>query len=422
MITANLAMSASRPINLVAQASASEHLSPLLKKALRPTKLAGLELPNRIIKAATFEGRCQDGLAKDSLIDFHEEIVAGGTGMTTVAYCAIEPDGRVMDQMMWMHENARPQLEKLAARVHQQGGKLSGQMVHCGNFSQNANFRGKQPLGPSKMLNLGGLPFGLLRAGEMTERDMNARAQQFYDAAQFMKSCGFDAVEVHVGHGYGLSQFISPKTNKRTDQYGGSLINRMRFPLRCLEAVRKAVGEDFPILVKMGLTDGVKGGLKIDEAIEVAAMLDAAGVDCIIPSGGTSSFNPMLLFRGESLVKGMIENEKNWLMRLGLKLIGPRLFKEYPYQELYFLDGAKRVRDRVSNAKLCYVGGCSDRASLETVMQEFDFVQLGRALIKDPDMVKQLTQNADYKNGCIHCNRCASMIKHPDGVHCVLNN
>jgi 2,4-dienoyl-CoA reductase-like NADH-dependent reductase (Old Yellow Enzyme family) len=395
------------------------HATPSLK-AFSPTKLAGLELPNRIIKAATFEGRCENGFAKDSLIDFHQKIVEGGTGMTTVAYCAVEPDGRVMDQMMWMHERARPQLEKLATAVHRSGGKLSGQMVHCGNFSQNASFRGKRPLGPSKMLNLGGLPFGLLFAGEMSERDINARVQQFHDAAQFMKSCGFDAVEVHVGHGYGLSQFISPKTNKRTDHYGGSLINRMRFPLKCIEAVRRAVGEDFPILVKMGLTDGVKGGLKIDEAIEVAALLDEAGVDCIIPSGGTSSFNPMLLFRGESLAKGMIENETNWLMRLGLKIIGPSLFKEYPYEELYFLDGARRVRDRVSRAKVCYIGGCSDRASLEQVMNEFDFVQLGRALIKDPNMVKNLQADPHYKNGCTHCNRCAAMIKHPDGVHCVL--
>ena len=392
------------------------------RSAFQPAQLAGLQLRNRFIKAATFEGRCENGLAKDSLIDFHRQIAEGGAGMTTVAYCAVEPDGRVMDQMMWMHEGARPQLERLAASVHAAGAALSGQMVHCGNFSQNASFRGKRPKGPSKWLNLGGLPYGLLFTHEMSVQDINARVQDFHDAAQFMKSCGFDAVEVHIGHGYGLSQFISPKTNKRSDEYGGSLINRMRYPLRCIEAVRRAVGDDFPILVKMNLTDGVSDGLKIDEAVEVAGLLDDAGVDCIIPSGGSSSFNPMLLFRGESLVHGMIENESNPLMRLGLRLLGPKMFREYPYQELYFLDGARRVRDRVANAKVCYIGGASSRESLASALSEFDFVQIGRPMIKDPDFVNRLAADEAWQTGCIHCNRCAAMIKNPDGVRCVLND
>lgn len=392
-----------------------------IDKALAPAQLGGLSLRNRIIKAATFEGRCESGRPKPSLADFLTDIAAGGTGMVTVAYCAVEPDGRVMSDMMWMHEGARERLSELADRVHAQGAKLSGQMVHCGNFSQNSEFRGKRPLGPSRQLNLGGLPYGLLFAGAMSKADIQARVQQFHDAAAFMKDVGFDAVEIHVGHGYGLSQFISPKTNKRTDEYGGSLANRMRLPLECIEAVRKAVGDDFPILVKMGLTDGVKGGLKIDEAVEVAAMLDAAGVDCIIPSGGTSSFNPMLLFRGDSLAKGMIENESNPLMRLGLRMIGPSLFRDYPYEELYFLDGARRVRDRVKQSKICYIGGCATVESLATVMDEFDFVQLGRTLIKDPEMVNRIQLDRAYVNGCNHCNRCAAMIKNPGGVSCVLN-
>ena len=180
----------------------------------------------------------------------------------------------------------------------------------------------------------------------MTHADIDRMVGLFRDAGAFMKSVGFDAVEIHFGHGYGLSQFISPKTNKRKDEYGGSLINRMRLPLRVLEAVREAVGDDFPILGKMGLTDGVKGGLQIDEAIEVAGLLDEGGIDALIPSGGTSSMNPMLLFRGDSLMDGLLEQEKNPLMRLALRAVGPRLFRDYPYHELYFQDGAKRVRDR----------------------------------------------------------------------------
>jgi 2,4-dienoyl-CoA reductase-like NADH-dependent reductase (Old Yellow Enzyme family) len=245
--------------------------------------------------------------------------------------------------------------------------------------------------------------------------------QHFHDAALFMKSVGFDALEMHFGHGYALSQFISPKTNRRTDDYGGSLANRMRLPLRALEAVRRAVGDDFPILGKISMSDGVPGGIELDEAIEIAALLDRGGIDAIIPSSGTSSMNPMLLFRGDSLVKGMIEQEKNPIMRLGLRLIGPSMFKSYPYHELYFLEDAKRIRDRI-DAKLVYIGGASTLESLDATMGEFEFVQLGRTLVKDPALVNNAQANPSYVNGCNHCNRCATFIDHPDGIRCVLND
>ena len=309
--------------------------------------------------------------------------------------------------------------------MHAAGTKVSGQMAHCGGFSQNSNLQKKRPLGPSFALNLGGIPYGVPFVGAMGQVDIDHVVSCFHNTAILMKEVGFDALEIHFGHGYGLSQFISPKTNRRSDEYGGSLVNRMRFPLMVLDAVRTAVGDDFPILAKMGLTDGVAGGLKIDEAVEVAAMLDSGGVDAIIPSGGTSSMNAMLMFRGDSIVKGMIATETNPLMKLGLKLMGPHMFKDYPYEELYFMDGAKRVRDRV-NCKLVYIGGASTVESLDTVMEEFDFVQLGRALIKDPAMVNNLRESIDtgrsYKNGCNHCNMCAGLISHPEGIRCVLND
>jgi 2,4-dienoyl-CoA reductase-like NADH-dependent reductase (Old Yellow Enzyme family) len=396
-------------------------MSKGLDKCFSPARLNGLELRNRVIKAATFEGMSPGGVPSERLYDHHRAVAEGGVAMTTLAYCAVEADGRVKSDMMYMHEGLRPQLERLAGEVHAAGCKLSGQMGHCGNFSQNGDFQGKRPLGPSRMLNLGGLPVGLPFAGAMKKSDMDRLVGLFRDAAAFMRSVGFDAVEVHFGHGYALSQFISPKTNKRSDEYGGSLINRMRLPLRALEAVREGVGDDFPILGKMGLTDGVKGGLKIDEAIEVAGLLDEAGIDALIPSGGTSSMNPMLLFRGGSLMDGLLAQEKNPLMRLGLRVMGPRLFRDYPYEELYFLDGARRVRDRIKRAKLVYIGGVSTLASLETAMKEFDFVQMGRAIWKDPAFVNHAQANPYYKNGCNHCNICASLIGHPDGVRCVLN-
>jgi 2,4-dienoyl-CoA reductase-like NADH-dependent reductase (Old Yellow Enzyme family) len=395
-----------------------------LERALSPAVLGKLPLKNRIIKAATYEGKTPDGVPGDLLLDFHRAIVEGGIAMTTIGYCTTEADGRINDQMMWIHEGIRDRLSHMNRELKKAAPdvKISGQMTHCGNFTKNRKLqRLRRPLGPSRQFNMLGAPSGLPFAGAMTVPDIDYLVQTYHDAAKLMKETGFDAVEIHFSHGYGLSQFISPKTNRRTDEYGGSLESRMRLPLRALEAVRRAVGEDFPILGKIGLTDGVRGGLQIDEAIEVAAMLDRAGIDALICSGGTSSFNPMVYFRGETLDKGLVEIETNPIAKLGLKLIGPKMFRYYPYEELYFLEGARRVRDRV-NCQMIYIGGCTDLESVARVMREgFDFIQLGRPLIKDPAFVNNARANPDYKNGCIHCNRCATLIEAPGGVYCPLN-
>lgn len=396
-------------------------MSEYLDRAFSPAYLGKLELKNRFIKAATYEGKAPDGVPGDLLLDFHRAIVEGGVAMTTLGYCTTEADGRINDQMMWMHEGIRPQLMHINSELKKAApdAKISGQLAHCGNFSKNQKLqRLKRPLGPSRRINMLGLPAGLPIAGAMTVRDIDYLVQTYYDAALFMTETGFDAVEMHFSHGYALSQFISPKTNRRTDDYGGSLSNRMRLPLRALEAVRTAVGDDFPILGKMGLTDGIKDGLHIEEALEVAAMLDAGGIDALICSGGTSSFNPMVYFRGDTLDKGLIEVETNPIAKLGLKILGPKMFRYYPYEELYFLEGAKKVRDRVS-CQMVYIGGCTDVASIEALMKEgFDFIQLGRPLIRDPDFVNNARADRNYKNGCIHCNRCAALIEAPGGIYC----
>jgi 2,4-dienoyl-CoA reductase-like NADH-dependent reductase (Old Yellow Enzyme family) len=391
--------------------------------AFAPGRLGALELKNRVLKAATYEGMTPNGVPGEKLTRFHREVAEGGVAMTTLAYCSTEADGRISDQMMYLHEGIEPELRALVAEVQAAGARVCGQMTHCGNFSKNRSLqRLRRPLGPSRQINLLGIPSGLPFAGAMTHRDIDRLVGTYGDAARLMKRAGFDAAEIHFGHGYALSQFISPKTNRRSDEYGGSLENRMRLPLRALEAVRKAVGDGFPILGKISMTDGVKGGVTWEEGVRVASLLDRAGIDAIVTSGGTSSFNPMLLFRGDSIFHGMIEQEKNPIARLGLRLIGPRIFRDYPYEELYFLDAAKRVREAVQCA-VVYIGGCTTLESLETAMREgFDFVQLGRPLIKDPNFVRSAMEDPGYENGCTHCNRCVALIDDPGGIRCPLND
>ncbi|MGI9278567.1 MAG: NADH:flavin oxidoreductase [Endozoicomonas sp.] len=399
-------------------------MSQYLDRAFTPARLGSLQLSNRIIKAATFEGRTPGGIPGKELYDFHRQFCEGGVGMTTLAYCATEADGRVSHDMMYMGDHIRPELTQMIHDLHKTGAKVSGQMAHCGYFSKNQQLqRGHKPKGPSIQFNTLGLTVGRPISGAMTEKDIDHMVETYRAAALYMKEVGFDAIEIHFGHGYGLSQFISPKTNRRTDQYGGSLNNRMRLPLRCLEAVKNAVGDDLAVIGKMGLTDAVKGGLQLEEAVEVAGMLDQAGIDGLITSGGTSSYNVMHMFRGTSIADGMAEMQSNRVMKTLFKVAGAKLFREYPYRELYFLEGCKRVRDRVRNAQMIYIGGCHTMESLETVMREgIDFVQLGRALIKDPSYVNNaMASGKKYVNGCTHCNRCVTMIEAPGGPHCPLN-
>lgn len=390
-----------------------------LQKCLGEANIRGLKLRNRLLKAATFEGKTPGGIPGEELTRFHRRIGEGGTALTNIGYCAAEADGRINEDMMYMHEGIREPLGALIRDVQRTGTKVAGQLGHCGTFTKNLAFEGKRPLGPSTGLSPIGFTAGLPFISAMSTTQIAERVQVFARAAAFMKSVGFDAIEIHFGHGYGISQFISPKTNHRSDRYGGTLANRMRFALEILEAVRKEVGDDYPLLGKISMTDGVPGGVPYEDSPEIAAMLEAGGIDVIVCSGGTSSMNPMLLFRGDNIRDGIIKHEPSAFMRLGIRTVGRFMFKDYPYEELFFREHALRIRDRVS-CGVCYIGGASTAASLRTVMADgFDFVQLGRPLLFDPDLPKRIAEDASYVNGCNHCNQCATLIEQPGGILCV---
>ncbi len=389
----------------------------LLQRCFSPARLGGLTLKNRFIKAGTFENMTPGGVPGERLRDFHGRLADGGVAMTTLGYCAVENAGRLNADMLYLHEGIRAPLAALIDELHRRGTKVSGQMGHCGGFSKNHTL-GRRPRGPSAGLNLLGFAQGMWFCDAMTLQDIDNMVAAYGRAAAFMKSVGFDAVEIHFGHGYGLCQFMSPLTNRRKDEYGGSLENRMRLPLRVLAAVREAVGEDFPVLGKISLSEGARGGLHYDDAVQISKMLDEGGIDGIVTSGGTSTMNPMLMFRGDSILPALLKTEKSRLMRIILRLLGPMMFRSRRYEELYFLEQAKRIRAAV-NCKLIYVGGASTNASFARLMAEgFDFIQLGRTLLADPDLPRKAEADAGFASRCVHCNECVGTIDHAAGIHC----
>jgi len=379
-------------------------------------RLGRLTLRNRVIKAATYEGMSPAGMPSPALIRHHRDLAAGGVAMTTVAYCAVSPGGRTFADQMLMRDEIMPALRRLTDAVHAEGAAASIQLGHCGFFSKN---RGRTPLGPSFTLNTYGLSAGIPFARAMTEDDIERVIEDFGEAAARAVDAGFDAVELHLGHGYLLSQFISPATNRRRDRWGGILDNRMRLPLAVVRRVRERVGPERAVLAKTNLSDGFRGGLELAEAIGVAERLEAAGVDAIVLSGGFTSRAPFYLFRGPAPLRSMIEVEKSRLARLVLRLVGPTFIRSYLFEEMFFLPQAREVRCAV-RVPLVLLGGILSLANLERAMDEgFDFVAMGRALIADPDLVLRMQRGDVARSRCISCNECVAEMDR-GGVRCVL--
>lgn len=389
-----------------------------LARAFEPIRIAGLELRNRFVKTATFEGRTPGGQPGAALAGFHREVAAGGTALTTVAYCGVSPDARTFNDQMHVHDAILPALKALADGVHAQGGRVSGQLAHCGGFSRARPVHQRRPLGPSGGINDYGLLAGVPFKGAMTPADMARTAGDYAATARALRGVGFDAFEIHMGHGYLLSQFISPMLNRRSDAYGGSIDNRMRFPLQVLAAVRDAVGTDVPLLAKLNLADGLEGGLATDDAVRCAQRLEAGGIDAIVMSGGLVTHTSMFLFRGASPLPGLITTEKNPLMRLAMKLTGRARFPDMPFEPLYFRDQALRVRDAV-RVPLAYLGGVTSGGDVAQLMGDgFDLVCIGRALLREPRMVELMREDPGYRSPCTHCNECVSTMATPQGTRC----
>lgn len=377
--------------------------------------LGNLTLRNRIIRSGCFEGMCQDGKVTESLIEYHRRVAEGGVGMTTVSYCSVSHDGRTFEHEMWMRPEIIPDLKKLTEAVHKEGAAVSIQHGHSGFFTSKKVI-GKRPLGASPKLCV----FTLSYCREMTESDIEEKIHDFAQAARLAKLAGFDAVEIHAGHGYLLSQFLSPWTNKRKDKFGGSLENRLRFPVAVIEAVRKAVGIDFPILVKMNQEDGMKSGLHLNEAVEVAKAFEKTGASALIPSAGFTSKVPFLMLRGNLPVKEMSNNQPELFKRIGLKLFGRFMVPEHKYEPMFLLEGAKKVREAVS-IPVIYIGGTTTLGDLISARNAgFEFIQIGRATIQDPDFVKKLESGEMTESPCDHCNRCVAAMD-AGGVYCVSN-
>jgi 2,4-dienoyl-CoA reductase-like NADH-dependent reductase (Old Yellow Enzyme family) len=361
--------------------------------------LGPLTLRNRVVKAATFEGATPDGVPTPELVDFHRRVASGGAALTTVAYLSVAPEGRTDDGCLVMVPDIVGGLRELTDAVHAEGGLAAGQIGHAGPVANAASNR-VQSIAPGRMFN----PLGLRRTRAATEYDIARITADYERSAQLCVDAGFDSLEVHLGHNYLLSAFLSPKFNQRTDRWGGSLENRARFARQVVAAVRGAAGGDVAVTAKLNMVDGFRGGLTLDDSLQVARWLEADGhLDALELTGGSSLANPMYLFRGDAPLPEFRETLP-WYLRGGFRLVGKRFLRSYPYEEAYFLDKARRFRDEL-DLPLVLLGGVSRLDTAEAGIAEgFAFVAMGRALLHDPDLVNQWQAGTTDASGCIHCN------------------
>ncbi|MCB0756691.1 MAG: NADH:flavin oxidoreductase [Flavobacteriales bacterium] len=380
-----------------------------------PFKLGPVTLRNRTIRAAAFEGMCPNNLPSDQLTAYHKAVAAGGIGMTTVAYAATERSGLSFPHQLLLNEEALPGLRVLTEAVHKEGAACSIQIGHCGNMAKRS-VTGLRPLAPTSRINMYGPTF----PKAMTRSEIQESAKAFGRAVKLARSAGFDAVEVHAGHGYLISQFLSPYTNQRNDEFGGSLENRSKFMRMVMDEVKQAAGTDMAVLVKMNMRDGFLGGMQLEESLEVAKMLQQDGADALVLSGGFVSKAPMYILKGAMPIRVLAHYMDDALMRVFVRLFGDVLIKKEKFEEAYFLKDALLFREQV-DIPLVYVGGLISREKIDKVLGNgFELVAMARALLKDPDFVNRLLDDELSRSSCDTCNYCIARMYSRE-VSCIQN-
>lgn len=375
-----------------------------MSEIFTPYKLGPIELRNRTIRSAAFEGMGRNNGPTEELFNYHRAVAKGGIGMTTVAYAAVCRSGISFDSQLWMREEIVPELKRLTDAVHAEGAKASIQLGHCGNMTHRRTC-GQMPIGASSGFNLYSPTFHR----KMNQKDIDEVVKAYGDAVRLAMKAGFDAVEIHAGHGYLISQFLSPYTNHRHDRYGGSLDNRMNFMRECMREVVKAADGKIAVTAKLNTRDGFRGGQEVDELIEVAKELRKLGVDAITLSGGFVSRAPQYVMRGEFPTKAIAHYlpASQWWLKICLYIGSWAVCPTVTFKHLFFMEDALKFRKAMPDYPFIYVGGVTTGEDARKVLENgFPLFQMGRAVLEDTDFVNKLKADENHCSGCEHSNFC----------------
>lgn len=375
-------------------------------KLFEPYRLGPITLRNRFIRSAAFENMCISNTPSQMLEDYHVSVAKGGVGMTTVAYCAVDLSGVSFDGQLYIRKEALPGLKKLTDAVHAQGAKASIQLGHCGNMTHFYTCH-CMPVSASNGFNL----YSPTIHRRLKVSEIHTLVKRFGEAVDFCREAGFDCVEIHAGHAYLISQFISPRTNHRHDEYGGCFENRVRFLNEILDEVMAHAGSDMAVVVKTNMWDDCRRGVPMEEGIRVAKEIAKHHVHGIILSGGTVSASPMTILSGAMPIKALahyMPTKTMWWLKAALLCGGGKMMiPTVKFQPLYFMEQAKRFQQEITDVPLIYVGGVQSGDDCQRIMDEgFELFQLAHVLIKDPEFVHHVQENIHYHAGCGRSNYC----------------
>lgn len=366
-----------------------------------PGKIGPITVRNRTIRSAAFENMATGNNPSQMLLDYHKSVAAGGVGMTTLAYASVTQSGLSFADQLWLRPEITGDLKVITDAIHKEGAAASIQIGHCGNMSHRAITK-CIPVSASNGFNL----YSPTIHRKLSEKEMIEMAKAFGNGVNLAREAGFDCVEVHAGHGYLISQFLSPYTNRRRDEYGGPLKNRMKFMQMCMSEVMEAAKGDMAVVAKTNMRDGFKGGNGIDEGLEIAKELKNLGVHGLVLSGGFVSKAPMYVMRGAMPIKTMTHYMNIWWLKYGVRMFGKMMVPTVPFQEAYFLEDALKFREALPDMPLIYVGGLVSREKIDEVLGHgFEFVQMGRALLNNPSFVNDMKKGVERCN-CRHSNYC----------------
>jgi len=362
-----------------------------MKPIFDATTINGMELANRLVRSATWEGLgSPDGSVNDRVIEVYRRLADGGVGLIITGYIAVRSDGRQFPtQLSADRDELVPGLAELAAAVHRRGGKVVAQIVHCGGQADRRT-TGQDPVAPSAVDSPGypEVP------RELSVAEIEDIVACFAQASRRLKDAGFDGVQLHGAHGYLLAQFLSPTRNRREDSYGGSVENRSRFAREVYSAVRAEVGPDWPVMIKLNANDFLEGSTTEEDAAFLAAALAEAGIDAIEVSGGTAGSGKL------GAARSKIETEDD---------------------EAYFLPQARAIRAAAPGVPIMLVGGVRSLDKMETILASgfADYFAMSRPLIREPDLPARWASGDRTRAACVSCSGCFVPAAKGEGIRCV---
>ncbi len=356
------------------------------------SEINGMTLANRFVRSATWEGMAtEDGACTPKLIRHMTELAEGGVGLMITGHTYVRRDGQASPWQLGVYKDELVEgLRAMTEAVHSRGGKIVLQLAHAGFYAMT-QLTGQIPLAPSGTVErLSKSP-----GKEMTVEDIRDMVEDFGQAARRAKRAGFDGVQIHAAHGYLISQFLSPAFNLREDDYGGSTENRARFLLEVAARVRGAVGDHYPVLVKLNSEDGLEGGLDVEQSVGTAVLLATGVIDAIEVSGGT-------------VASGRLSPS-----RTGIDTVE---------QEAYFRRAARLVRE-TTHLPVILVGGIRSFELAEKIFLggSADYVAMSRPFIREPALINRWKSGDLRRATCLSVNKCFGPGMSGEGVYCVVD-